>query len=262
MSQNPDAFTVENTDNKCAIDMNGIGYMQFRRGGLKGSSDLAIIISSTAPFGGNIGPGEALIRLGTAGLNGAIYVLDDAGRQVFHFDAKNAVLDIGAKKNEGDIRVYNDAGEVAIHLDGGAGDIKLLGADCAENFDVDESQEPEPGTVMIIGDAGKLHQCAEAYDKRVAGIISGAGGYKPGIVLDKQNEGNGKKPIALSGKVYCKADARFAAIEVGDLLTTSTTFGHAMKATDPLKAFGAVIGKALQPLKSGRGLVPVIVALQ
>ena len=53
-----------------------------------------------------------------------------------------------------------------------------------------------------------------------------------------------------------------APIEVGDLLTTSATPGHAMKATDPLKAFGAVIGKALRPLDSGQGLIPVLIALQ
>jgi hypothetical protein len=51
-------------------------------------------------------------------------------------------------------------------------------------------------------------------------------------------------------------------IEVGDLLTTSSCSGHAMKASDPFRAFGAVIGKALRPLASGRGKIPVLVALQ
>ena len=64
------------------------------------------------------------------------------------------------------------------------------------------------------------------------------------------------------GKVYCKVDADYASIEVGDLLTTSSTPGHAMKADDPFKTFGAVIGKALRPLKAGRGLIPILVALQ
>jgi hypothetical protein len=49
---------------------------------------------------------------------------------------------------------------------------------------------------------------------------------------------------------------------VGDLLTTSPTPGHAMKATDPLRAFGAVLGKALLPLRSGQGLIPVLIAMQ
>ena len=66
----------------------------------------------------------------------------------------------------------------------------------------------------------------------------------------------------MVGKVHCKVDAQYSPIEVGDLLTTSPTLGHAMKASDPLKAFGAVLGKALRPLKEGQGLVPILVALQ
>ena len=35
-----------------------------------------------------------------------------------------------------------------------------------------------------------------------------------------------------------------------------------MKATDQQRAFGAVLGKALRPLASGSGLIPILVALQ
>ena len=72
----------------------------------------------------------------------------------------------------------------------------------------------------------------------------------------------GRVPVALVGKVFCKVDARDVAIEVGDLLTTSPTPGHAMKAADPLQAFGTVIGKALRPLQAGQGLIPILVSLQ
>jgi hypothetical protein len=115
---------------------------------------------------------------------------------------------------------------------------------------------------MVIEREGKLCQSTEAYDKRVAGVISGAGGYKPGIVLGRDPSNGKAMPIALSGKVYCKADAGQAPIHVGDLLTTSDIPGYAMKATDPIKAFGAVIGKALRPLEKGQGLIPILVALQ
>ena len=71
-----------------------------------------------------------------------------------------------------------------------------------------------------------------------------------------------RKPIALLGKVFCKVDASFEPVRVGDLLTTSSTPGHAMKAVDPATAFGAVIGKALRPLKEGQGLIPILVTLQ
>ena len=72
----------------------------------------------------------------------------------------------------------------------------------------------------------------------------------------------GRAPVALCGKVFCKVVADDGAIAVGDLLTTSGTPGHAMKAADAARAFGAVIGKALAPLKAGRGMVPILVALQ
>ena len=54
-----------------------------------------------------------------------------------------------------------------------------------------------------------------------------------------------------------------SAIEAGDLLTTSDTPGHAMKAADAGRRAGAVIGKAMSPLAQGqRGLVLVLVNLQ
>jgi hypothetical protein len=143
------------------------------------------------------------------------------------------------------------------------GDIRLANADCAEDFDIDDSDSIEPGTVMVLGkEGGRLHQSRQAYDKRVAGVISGAGDYRPGIILDKQASGNNRRPIALLGKVYCKVDAQYAAIEVGDLLTTSPSPGYAMKASNHVKAFGAVIGKALRPLNEGQGLIPILIALQ
>ncbi len=142
------------------------------------------------------------------------------------------------------------------------GDIALKNADCAEEFVVENANKSEPGAVMVLTETGMLQESTEAYDKKVAGIVSGAGDLKPGIVLDKQSESANRIPIALMGKVYCKVDAQYGSIEVGDLLTTSPTPGHAMKATEPTKAFGAIIGKALRALDAGTGLIPVLVSLQ
>jgi hypothetical protein len=142
------------------------------------------------------------------------------------------------------------------------GDIRLMGADCAEDFDVSEASAAEPGIVMIIDQEGAVKPSEHPYDKRVAGVVSGAEGYKPGIIFDKQQSEAERMPVALMGKVACKVDAQYSPIEVGDLLTTSPTPGHAMKAGEPAKAFGAVLGKALRPLKAGQDLIPVLVALQ
>ncbi len=141
-------------------------------------------------------------------------------------------------------------------------DVVLSNADCAEDFDIVGVEKIEPGTVMVIDHEGALRQSQQAYDKRVAGVISGAGEYRPGIILDKQQLRDNRMPVALLGKVFCKVDAHYFPVEVGDLLTTSPTPGHAMKAQDPLKGFGSVIGKALRPLADGQGLIPILIALQ
>jgi hypothetical protein len=141
-------------------------------------------------------------------------------------------------------------------------DVSISNADCAEDFNIGIDVMVDPGTVMVLGEDGELFPSLHAYDKRVAGVISGAGDYKPGIVLDRQKSVCNRQPVALLGKVFCKVDAQYGAIEVGDLLTTSPTPGHAMRATDARKAFGTVIGKALLPLKKGQGLIPILIALQ
>jgi hypothetical protein len=160
------------------------------------------------------------------------------------------------------IHLRNQSAADTIILDGDKGDIILVNADCAEDFEIIPGDQVEPGAVMAINDAGQLSQCTVPYDKRVAGVIAGAGDFRPGLVLGRTIKCANRAPISLIGKVLCKADANYASIEVGDLLTTSATVGHAMKATDPMKSFGAVLGKALQPLKSGCNLIPILVSLQ
>jgi hypothetical protein len=141
-------------------------------------------------------------------------------------------------------------------------DIILAGADCAERFDVAGEDHLEAGTVVVIDREGTLRESSSAYDKRVAGVVAGAGDYRPAIVMGSRGSDRDGTLVALVGKTYCKADASCGSIDVGDLLTASSTPGHAMKASDPNRAFGAVIGKALRPLHAGTGLIPILVALQ
>jgi hypothetical protein len=142
------------------------------------------------------------------------------------------------------------------------GELTSSGGDCAERFDLSASAAAEAGTVMVIGEDGGLRPSDCAYDRKVAGVVSGAGAFRPGIVLDKRTDDEGRTTIALVGKVYCKVDADIASISVGDLLTTSHTPGRAMKITDHTRAFGSVIGKALMAIESGHGLIPILVSLQ
>ena len=62
--------------------------------------------------------------------------------------------------------------------------------------------------------------------------------------------------------MWCHVEADTEPVGVGDLLTTSTVQGYAMRASDRGRAFGAVIGKALVDLPSGRALIPIFVTLQ
>jgi len=139
------------------------------------------------------------------------------------------------------------------------GVIHMTRGDYAEEFTVTDPETVEPGMVMVLDEIGGVCVSREAYDHRVAGVVSGAGNYQPAVILDHDNTRTDRRPLALVGKVYCMVDATEAAIGVGDLLTTSSVPGHAMKATDPLRAFGAVLGKALSPLGGGKGLIAVLV---
>jgi hypothetical protein len=210
---------------------------------------------------------------GVNGTVGGLLVKNDKDKVAIYLSG-DGHIEVGGNGTVGSLSVINDKNQLGIYLsgDGGLsvnGDIKVKGdviltggSDCAEDFYVAGAESVEPGTVMVIDRDGALRPSEMAYDKRVAGVISGAGDLRPGITLDRQNNKTNRLPLALTGKVYCKIDAQYAPVEVGDLLTTSPTCGHAMKASDPGKVFGTVIGKALSGLFEGKGLIPILVALQ
>jgi len=206
--------------------------------------------------------GTSLVQIGGAQNPAAkLWLFNAAGKETLAADGAAGTLHVGGNGQAGQILVLDDKGKTAVTITGDkGGDLTLSGADCAEEFDATE--ECEPGTVVVMGDDERLHAASVPYDRRVAGVLSGAGCYRPALVLDKRESRTGRKAIALVGKVFCRVDAREKPISVGDLLTTSATRGHAMKADDPQRAFGAVLGKALRPCASGMGLIPILVALQ
>jgi hypothetical protein len=214
-----------------------------------------------------------------------IHLRDSSGNTTIYLWGEKGNLKMGGKRANGkkgqggDILLFAKDGDrskdadATIHLDGDTGfircngkmeaeDLCCTGADYAEEFGVSAIGGVEPGTVMVIDEAGGLRPATEAYDKKVAGIVSGAGDLNPGVILDRQPGKDDRVPVALMGKVYCKVDAQYAPVEVGDLLTTSATPGYAMKATEPTQAYGAILGKALRAIDAERGLIPVLVTLQ
>jgi len=138
------------------------------------------------------------------------------------------------------------------------------GSDLAEPFEMSNQEKLLSGTIVVIDkdNPGKLKQSTEPYDKRVAGIISGAGGINPGLTLDQAGKFTCGQHVALTGKVYALVSTVNGVIEPGDLLTTSNIPGYAMKATDEMKSRGTIIGKAMSSLVEGTGLVLVLVNLQ
>jgi hypothetical protein len=100
----------------------------------------------------------------------------------------------------------------------------------------------------------------------VAGIYSTKPGFlgrRSAVGASGESEATENEiPMAMIGIVPCKVSAENGPIRRGDLLVTSSTPGHAMKGTDTFGMLGAVVGKALQPLAAGTGVIEVLVTLQ
>ena len=217
-------------------------------------------------------------------LNNDVYITGDAsvGIGVSSPEAQLTVKSLNAQRNP--FRVFDSDGNTCLHVwnnEGvsiGAGGTEppeeglyvkgILrihgGSDIAEPFDIVESDAIEPGMVVAIDpeNPGKLKVSNRAYNRCVAGIVSGAGGINPGLTLSQESAFEGDHQVALTGRVYGLCDASCGSIEPGDLLTSSPTAGHAMKVTDYEQAQGAIIGKAMTQLREGRGLVLILVSLQ
>ncbi|HKY21470.1 MAG TPA: hypothetical protein VJM31_09645 [Vicinamibacterales bacterium] len=149
-----------------------------------------------------------------------------------------------------------------------AGSIKVDGNIAAKYQDVAEWVETneaiEPGTVVSTDrtSTNRVRPSSKAYDTAVAGVVS----QQPGIILGER--GTGKVAVTQSGRVRVKVDARYGAIQPGDLLVASPTEGHAMRSEaivvgdTSIHRPGTIVGKALQAWTSGRGDVLVLVTLQ
>jgi len=194
-----------------------------------------------------------------------IRMTNDAGIETVKIDADQVdAAAVELKKADGTLGILLDANNP---IGGSLISTQVLkitgGADVAEPFDVEGGAAP--GMVVAIDPArpGKLRLATEPNDRKVAGIVSGAGGVRPGLVMGQAGtSADGELSVALTGRVYCWCDAANGPIEPGDFLTSSATPGYAMRATDLEASRGAILGKAMTGLKDGRGLVLVLVGLQ
>jgi len=140
------------------------------------------------------------------------------------------------------------------------------GADFAESVAVGGQRSLyEPGDVLEIDQSANRHLTLShhAYATLVAGIYS----TKPGVLATEHNMddpaiASSEVPLAVVGIVPCKVSTENGTIARGDLLVTSSRPGYAMKGTNRRRMLGAVVGKALEPLEKGSGVIQVLVTLQ
>lgn len=204
-----------------------------------------------------------------ATFGGCWMALKDGGNERITLAAEN-----GATGRGGLVDVRNDAGAITVKLTGddGTGKGRVTtsvleitgGADLSEPFRMSAPGAIPPGAVVVIDDAnpGRLKLSDRPYDRRVAGVVSGAGGVSPGLTMGQPGLADGGVNVALTGRAYVLADAASGPIQPGDLLTSADRPGHAMAASDPARSHGAILGKAMTGLAAGQGLVLVLVNLQ
>jgi hypothetical protein len=200
-------------------------------------------------------PNFAEIGSGTVGLA----ITTGLGAERIRIRHDNGNVGIGTSDPQARLDVVGTTRTGVVQITGGA--------DLSEEFEVNgvAPERIQPGMLVAIDpkNPGKLILSSQSYDRKVAGIISGAGGLEAGMLMGQEGSvANEKQPVALTGRVYAWADASEGPIQPGDLLTTSNAPGYAMKVTDHSKAQGAIIGKAMTGLKEGKGLVLVLVTLQ
>jgi hypothetical protein len=164
--------------------------------------------------------------------------------------------------NTVDLTVFRVDGFGTVYADGG---FQPSGADFAESLPVvGDRTKYSAGDLLVIDSAadGHLALAQQPYSSLVAGIYS----TKPGILgSTRQVDETPSKsdiPLAVVGVVPCKVSAENGPIQLGDLLVTSSTPGYAMRGTDRPRMLGAVVGKALQALQRGTGVIRVLVTLQ
>lgn len=139
----------------------------------------------------------------------------------------------------------------------------LCGGDYAESVNVfGDRTRYEPGDVLVLSNdnSSDVAKSTQTYSTSVAGIYS----TKPGLIGRRQHgvKSDMEIPMAMVGIVPTKVSTENGPIKRGDLLVTSSTEGYAMKGTDHSRMLGAIVGKAMGSIESGRGVIEVLVSLQ
>ncbi|MFH1096582.1 MAG: hypothetical protein V1749_03665 [Candidatus Desantisbacteria bacterium] len=220
------------------------------------------------PNGGNVGIGTATPRT-TLDVNGHLRVngVFIAGGAKTGYVADQFINNLGEPLEQGDVIVLGkNQASLYYGLDNNIPipevdltDIPYDTRICGIVAEISPIGMEEVPTEQGKGKKKKSKAEEEVFDKTKVGL-----NQKGLEVFDKTKVGPNQKGlmVTLGAYAHCKVDADIAAIEVGDLLTTSPTQRYAQKVLDKSQAVGAIIGKALAPLEKGKGKIPVLVMLQ
>jgi hypothetical protein len=238
-----------------AVFGNNTGVTGGGGGGVEG-------ITSSADFGFSFAiRGDAIASTGSAvALFAQTYSPD--GTAGYFLNRAGGNIIVGHVGQNDDQSVFRVDGTGRVFADGG---FQPNGADFAESMAVTGNRSGyAAGDLLVIDPTSRRHLALaqKPYSTLVAGIYS----TKPGMLGSTRNmdapNAKDEIPLAVVGIVPCKVTTENGPIHAGDLLVASSTRGHAMKGTDRARMLGAVVGKALEPLPTGTGVIQVLVTLQ
>jgi hypothetical protein len=178
-------------------------------------------------------------------------------------DAGNGIINLRNSRNQRRIAIGTSThgdGALWVTNRNGAETSYAGGGDLAEMVRRIEGESISPGAVvefrgikdgyMVVGLAHKERA------GRAVGIVSGAGDLMPAITLNRRGH-HSEVPLALAGTVFVQADASIRPIEAGDFLVASAQPGFAESAAIGEAVPGAIIGRAIERLSSGTGLIRI-----
>lgn len=230
--------------------------------------------------------GKAVVQIGASADNGGyanfyndagsvVLTLSPAGKKPggfaqFFGPTGKAVAQIGTANDNGGFATFFDDSGAAVASIGtsptGGGGVWIGGQqklDVAEPFEFASRDRVAPGSVVSAAPTGAgIELSAIPYDRKVAGVISGAGSLNAGVRMGARKDGSADLPVAIAGQVYVRVCGESGNIEVGDLLVSSSRPGVAMRGADSSRLVGTVVGKALENWhgpESSEGLVRMLV---
>jgi len=274
---NEDALIFLKTDGNTATPDGGIAFANV---GSTGALSTAMSIRGNGSVGiGTVTPGNNRLKVmnsaGSGTSTATVWAENTSTSNGIagHFkttgtDATLVITNDGS----GDLlRAFSSGGdlEFAVRNNGNVnadGTYTSPATDLAEVFDVEGPiSDYEPGDVLVISVESDrtVTKSDRPYSMRVAGVYA----TKPGVQLGTPDEGT--VPMGVVGVIPTKVSSENGPIARGDLLVTSSTPGHAMKAEPvvvngvEIYPSGTILGKALEPFEGrGTGVIEVLVNVQ